>query len=73
MIHNERERILMNMFIDNETEKESTIVNKNNMVFNIEDMMAPIDDTFDFLNVKVTKPENVVTNEEPKEETSGKI
>ncbi|GAA5799047.1 hypothetical protein HPULCUR_004456 [Helicostylum pulchrum] len=57
-------------FEDDEAEKESTIVNKNNMVFNIEDMMAPIDDTFDFLNVKVTKPENVVTNEESKEETS---
>lgn len=35
--------------------------------------MAPIDDTFDFLNVKTINTDSTtVTDEEPKEESSGK-
>ncbi|KAI9484026.1 MAG: NUC185 domain-containing protein [Benjaminiella poitrasii] len=36
-----------------EEKKESTSVRKETAIFNIEDIMAPADNTFDFLNVKV--------------------
>lgn len=39
-----------NTSLGDENQKESS--KKDSSVFNIEDMMAPIDDTFDFLNVK---------------------
>lgn len=39
-------------FEGDEDQKESSSIKKDNAIFNIEDMMAPIDGTFDFLNVK---------------------
>ncbi|CAO3616518.1 unnamed protein product [Mucor hiemalis] len=48
--------------------KETATVKKDNALFNIEDMMAPIDGTFDFLNVKssneVSKKESESVSEE---------
>lgn len=47
------------MLVGDENQKESNIIMKDSSVFNIEDMMAPIDDTFDFLNVKTKKEDTV--------------
>ncbi|KAG2212575.1 hypothetical protein INT47_000551 [Mucor saturninus] len=54
-------------FEGDENQKESSIIKKDSSVFNIEDMMAPIDDTYDFLNVK-TKQEETVQDISTKEQ-----
>lgn len=39
------------LVFENDSSKENTLVSQDS-VFNIENMMAPVDSTFDFLNVK---------------------
>ncbi|KAI7903508.1 NUC185 domain-containing protein [Cokeromyces recurvatus] len=52
---------------ETEEKTESEIPRKEAIVFSIEDMMAPIDDKFDFLNVKVA-PIDEVAEELPEKE-----
>ena len=44
---------------DNEKGNDTNTVANKDSVFNIEDMMAPVDSTFDFLNVKVAPVDHV--------------
>ncbi|KAG2205294.1 hypothetical protein INT46_009786, partial [Mucor plumbeus] len=44
---------------DNEKGNDTNIVANKDSIFNIEDMMAPVDNAFDFLNVKVAPVDHV--------------